>query len=255
MINKFSLVGKKALITGGGTGLGRAIAIEYAKFGADVVINYNSSKKNAEEVVEIIKGFGRNAIAVQADVTNEQQVAKLINKAVEFGNGRIDVLVSNAGNIFDSVPVSDMDEGLWKKTMDVNMTSTFLVCKHVIPIMKAQSSGRIINMSSVAAHNGGGIGTTPYAASKAAIQAFSKGLAKELAPNILVNCIAPGIINTRIHQGYISEEARVNNLQRIPLRREGMPEEIAGAAILLASEYGGYITGEMIEVNGGIYMD
>lgn len=254
-MNKFSLKGKRALVTGGGTGLGRAIAIEYAKFGADVVINYNSSKKNAEEVVQIIKGLGQNAIAVQADVTDEQQVINLINQAAKFGGGRIDVLVCNAGNIFDSVPVIDMTESLWKKTIDVNMTSTFLTCKHAIPIMKAQGSGRIINMSSVAAHNGGGAGTTPYAASKAAIQAFSKGLAKEVAPNILVNCIAPGIINTRIHQNYVSEEARTKNLQRIPLGREGMPEEIAGAAIFLASEYASYITGEMIEVNGGLYMD
>ncbi|MBP2628027.1 MAG: oxidoreductase [Firmicutes bacterium] len=254
-MHKFSLEGKRALVTGGGTGLGRAIAIEFAKFGADVVLNYNSSKKNAEEVVEIIKSLGRNAIAIQADVTNEQQVINLINNAVEFGDGKIDVLVNNAGNIFESVPVSEMDVSLWQKTMDVNMTSIFLVCKYVIPVMKRQNRGRIINMSSVAAHNGGGIGTIPYAASKAAVQAFSKGLAKELAPNILVNCIAPGVIDTRIHQAYISEEARVNNLQRIPLKREGKPEEIAGAAILLASEYGSYITGEMIEVNGGIYMD
>ena len=254
-MSKFSLEGKKALVTGGGTGLGRAMAVEFAKFGADLVIGYRSSKKSAEEVVEIIKGLGRNAMAVQADVTDEQQVINLVDKAVEFGSGRIDVLVNNAGNIFDSVQVSEMDVSLWKRTMDTDMTSAFLVCKHVIPIMKKQNSGRIINMSSVAAHNGGGVGTTPYAAAKAAVQAFSKGLAKELAPNILVNCIAPGILNTRIHKAYISDEGRKNNLRRIPLGREGNPEEIAGVAILLASEYGSYITGEMIEVNGGLYMD
>ncbi|MDK2824468.1 MAG: 3-oxoacyl-[acyl-carrier protein] reductase [Clostridia bacterium] len=254
-MEKFNLKNNKALITGAGTGIGRAIAIEFAKLGADVVVNYNSSKEAAEEVVNEIKGLGQKAIAIQADVTKEDQVSNLVKKAVEFGEGKIDILVNNAGTLVKRCPIDEMDLELWYKIMDVNMTSTFLVTKHVIPVMKNQNNGRIINISSLAAHNGGGPGAVAYATSKAAVQAFTKGLAKELAPNILVNAIAPGIITTRFHDVYTPMEVRANFGKNIPLGREGTPEETAGAAVLLATEYGSYITGEMIEVNGGIYMD
>jgi 3-oxoacyl-[acyl-carrier protein] reductase len=251
----FSLEGKVALVTGGGTGIGKAIALEFAKFGASVAIGYYSSKIQAEEVIREIESFGRSGIAIQGDVTNEKDVSDIVCKAASFGGGNINILVNNAGNIFDSKEVCEMDRTLWDKTMTTDMTSTFLMCKHVIPIMKAQRSGRIINMSSVAAHNGGGKGTTPYAAAKAAVQAFSKGLAKEVAPDILVNCIAPGIITTRIHKAYVTDEERKQNISRIPLKREGIPQEVAGVAVLLAGEFGSYMTGEMIEVNGGLYMN
>jgi len=254
-MHKFSLQDKKALVTGGGTGIGRAIAIEFAKLGADVVINYNSSREAAQEVVGEIKKIGSEAVAIQADVTKEDQVVNLVEKAAEFGEGRIDILVNNAGTLVQRCPIGEMDLSLWNKIMDVNMTSTFLVTRYVIPIMQNQKSGRIINISSLAAHNGGGPGAVAYASSKAAIQAFTKGLAKELAPDILVNCIAPGIITTRFHDIYTPTEVRAKFGQNIPLGREGTPEETAGAAVLLATEYGSYITGEMIEVNGGIYMD
>ncbi|NLT95978.1 MAG: 3-oxoacyl-ACP reductase FabG [Clostridia bacterium] len=254
-MDKITLLNKKALITGAGTGIGRAIALEFARLGADVVVNYNSSKDAALEVVKIIKEMGREAIAVQADVTDEEQVKALVKKAAQFGQGKIDILVNNAGAMVKRCPVEDMDLKLWNYIMDLNMTSTFLVCKHVIPIMKAQKSGRIINMSSMAAHNGGGPGAVAYATSKAAVQNFTKGLAKELAPHILVNCLAPGIITTRFHELYTPDDVRAKLTAGIPLQREGTPEEVAGAAVLLASQYGSYITGETIEVNGGIYMD
>ncbi len=251
----FSLDGKVALVTGGGTGIGKAIALEFAKFGAAVAIGYRSSKAEAESVVQMIENLGSKGIAIQGDVTDEQDVCRIVRQTLEFGGNQIDILVNNAGNIFDSKEVIEMERSLWDKTMTTDMTSTFLMCKHVVPIMKKQGSGRIINMSSVAAHNGGGKGTTPYAAAKAAVQAFSKGLAKEVSPEILVNCIAPGIITTRIHKAYLNDEGRKNNLSRIPLGREGTPTEIAGVAVLLASDYGSYMTGEMINVNGGLYMD
>jgi 3-oxoacyl-[acyl-carrier protein] reductase len=254
-MDKISLLNKKALITGAGTGIGRAIALEFARLGADVVVNYNSSKDAALEVVEEIKKLGRNAIAVQADVTQEEQVDALVQKTVDFGQGRIDILVNNAGTLVERCQIDKMDLSLWQTIMDVNMTSTFLVCKYVIPIMKAQKSGRIINMSSMAAHNGGGPGAIAYATSKAAVSTFTKGLAKELAPDILVNCLAPGIITTRFHDIYTPQDVRAKMTAGIPLKREGTPEEVAGAAVFLATEYGSYVTGEMIEVNGGIYMD
>ncbi|MFZ7102146.1 MAG: SDR family NAD(P)-dependent oxidoreductase [Peptococcaceae bacterium] len=249
-----SLVNKKALITGGGTGIGRAIAIAFAKLGAEVVINYNSSQNDAENTVAEIEKIGGRAIAVQADLTREEQVINLLQGAEKFTGGQIDILVNNAGTMVKKCLIEEMDLELWQKVLDVNMTSTFLVTKHVIPMMKEQQGGKIINISSLAAHTGGSIGATAYATSKAAVQAFTKGLAKELAP-ILVNCIAPGIITTRFHEMYTSPEVRNQFHRNIPLGREGTPEETAGAAVFLATDLGNYVTGETVEVNGGLLMD
>ncbi|MFZ5595845.1 MAG: SDR family NAD(P)-dependent oxidoreductase [Bacillota bacterium] len=254
-MNKYDLKGKTALITGGGTGIGRAIAIELARLGAGVVVNYNRSGEAATETVNKIKSLGAGAVAVQADVTAEDQVKRLVEQTVSFGGGRIDILVNNAGTLVQRCEIENMDLSLWQKIMDVNLTSAFLVSKHVIPVMKRQNSGRIINLASQAAHDGGGPGAIPYASSKAAIQAFTKGLAKELAPyNILVNCLSPGLITTRFHDQYNTPENRAWVCEKIPLKREGLPEEVAGAAVLLATGYGSYITGETIQVNGGILM-
>jgi len=253
---KITLANKKAIITGGGTGIGRAIAIEFAKLGADIIINYNSSQSDAENIVEEINNMGRHAVAVKADLTKEDQVIGLVKATENLTGGQIDILVNNAGTMVKKCLIEEMDLELWQKVMDVNMTSAFLVSKHVIPFMKSQKSGKIINISSLAAHTGGSIGATAYSASKAAVQAFTKGLAKELAPyNILVNCIAPGIITTRFHERYTSPEVRSQFVRNIPLGREGTPEETAGAAVFLATELGNYVTGETVEVNGGILMD
>ncbi|KJS82154.1 MAG: oxidoreductase [Peptococcaceae bacterium BICA1-8] len=254
-MHKFDLKGKNVLVTGGGTGIGRAIAIEFAKLGAQIVVNYNSSKEAAEEVVDEVEKLSSIAIAVQADVTKEDQVMKLVKEAEVFGQGKIDILVNNAGTLVERCKLDEMELSLWQKVMDVNLTSTFLVSKHVIPVMKRQNQGKIINLGSLAAHDGGGASAIPYAASKAATQAFTKGLAKELAPyNILVNCLSPGLITTRFHDQYNTMENRVKTCGNIPLKREGLPEEVAGAAVLFATEYGSYITGETIEINGGLLM-
>lgn len=252
---KFDLTGKNALVTGGGTGIGRATAIEFARLGARVVINYNRSGEAAAEVVKEIKSLGSDAVALQADVTDEEQVARLVGQAASFGGGRLDILLNNAGTLVQRCEIEKMDISLWNSIMDVNITSTFLVSKHVIPVMKKLNSGRIINLASQAAHDGGGPGAIPYAASKAAIQAFTKGLAKELAPySILVNCLSPGLITTRFHDQYNTPENRARVCEKIPLKREGLPEEVAGAAVFLATGYGSYITGETIQVNGGVLM-
>lgn len=251
----FNLNDKNILITGSSNGIGAAIALGVAKMGANVVINYYSSEQKAIELVNAIKNLGVSAIAIQADVSNENDVKRLLNETCSFFSGKLDVLINNAGNIFASSIVKNMELSLWEKTLNTNLTSTFLVSKYAIPLIEKSTNGKIINMSSVAACNGGGPGTTAYAASKAAIRAFSKGLAKELAPNITVNCIAPGVINTRIHQTYVSDEQRIKNLSRIPLHREGLTDDIVGAAIFLASDFSNYITGETIEINGGLYMN
>lgn len=251
----FELAGQNAIVTGGGTGIGRAIALEYARNGSNIAIVYNKSRKEAEETAQEIRESGRLAVVVQADLTREDDVVRMTEEATA-ALGEIHILLNNAGTMVQRQPIDEMELSLWLQIMDVNLTSVFLVSKHISRIMKAQGRGRMINVASVAARNGGSYGSVAYAAAKGAVHTFTKGLAKELAPyGVLVNAIAPGVIATRFHDQYTSREARMNFAKLIPLGREGTAEEVTGAAMLLASAYGSYITGEMIEVNGGLLMD
>jgi 3-oxoacyl-[acyl-carrier protein] reductase len=248
--------GQVALITGASSGIGRASAIEFAKCGAQVVVNYNANKKAAKETVEHIKADGGNGIAIQADVTKKADVDRLVGETLKAFNGRIDILLNNAGTLVERKSIEDMSEKLWDDVMDVNAKSVFLCTNAVIPIMKKQGHGKILNMTSVAARNGGGFGAGAYSASKAAVLTLTKNLAKELSQyGILVNGISPGVISTPYHDTFSSTEMRENFKKAIPLHREGTPEEVAWTVLFLASHYADYIVGENIEINGGIWMD
>ena len=172
---------KVAIITGSSSGIGKAAAVEFAKAGAKVVVHYNTNKKGAEEVMEAIAEEGGQAIAVGGDLTSEEMVDNLISRTISTF-GAIDILVNNAGTLVERKQVSDMSRELWDRVMAVNMTSTFLCTHAAIPHLKKQQAGRIINISSVAARNGGGLGAAHYSAAKAAAIAFTKNLAKEMAP-------------------------------------------------------------------------
>jgi 3-oxoacyl-[acyl-carrier protein] reductase len=164
-------------------------------------------------------------------------------------------LMNNAGSLIKRTKFEDLDEELWDRVMDVNLKSVYLVTKAVLPLMKEQGKGKIINVTSVAARNGGGIGALAYAASKGGVSTLTRGLAKELVQyHILVNAIAPGVITTPFHDRFSTPEMRKNMISQIPLGREGTPDETIGAALFLASSYADYITGEIIEVNGGQLM-
>lgn len=252
---QLSFAGRVVLVTGSGTGIGRAVAKEFGSSGAKVAVHYNQSADQALEVVNEIRAAGGEAIAFQADVSNSRDVSRLFDEVLRHF-GRLDVLVNNAGSLIQRSPIEDMTEELWERVFSVNVTSVFLCCKRAIRIMKAQGGGKIVNISSQAARNGGGAGSVAYASAKGAVSTFTKGLAKELAPfGILVNGVAPGVISTPFHDRYTPPELRQSMQKSIPLGREGSPEECAGAVLFLASDAGSYITGEMIEVNGGTLMD
>ncbi|MCU6795193.1 glucose 1-dehydrogenase [Paenibacillus sp. WQ 127069] len=250
------LNGKIALVTGSNAGIGRATAVLLAANGAKVGVSYLNNKEQGEETVAIIRQAGGQAELFQADVTDAAQIESLVSGVESAFGGTIDILVNNAGHMVQRVPNVDMTEEMYDKIMNVNLKSTVFMCKRVIPGMKAKGAGRIVNMASVAGHNGGGPGASIYAASKAAISAYSKGLAKEVAGDgVTVNIVSPGFIGqTAFHSTFTTDAARQATIGGIPLKREGTPEDVAGAVLYLTSELGAYLTGETIEVNGGMFM-
>jgi 3-oxoacyl-[acyl-carrier protein] reductase len=247
---------KNVIVTGASTGIGRATAIEFARSGAKVVVNFYHSPEAANEVVDTIKSEGGEAIAVQADVSKTSDVDNLIKQSIDYFGDRIDILVNNAGGLLERKPIMDVDEGLWDECFDLNVKSVFLCCQAVVPVMKKQRHGKIVNVSSIAARNGGGPGATHYSTSKSAVLTFTKGLAKELArTGITVNNVAPGIITTPFHDKFTPKETRENLNKMIPVGREGTAQETAWSILFLASNYADYIVGETLEVNGGLLMD
>jgi len=246
---------KVVLVTGASSGIGRATAREFAKTGAKVVVHYNVSRQDADAVVEEIRNGGGDALALQADVSKKPEVDHLIKATLEK-YGTIDILINNAGALIQRETLENMEEALWDEVMDVNLKSIFLVAQAVIPIMKAKKYGKIINLTSIAARVGGGVGAGHYSASKGGILTLSKNMAKELAPHgIIVNAISPGIIDTRFHERFTSPEVFNTFREAVLIKRAGTAEEVAWPILFLCSEYAAYIVGETIEINGGQLMD
>ncbi len=244
-----SLRGQVAIVTGASRGIGRAIAQELAKLGANIVVNYASSSKAAEEVVDTITKAGGKAIALQADVSQAQQVEALVNTAMEKLN-RVDILVNNAGITRDTLLLRMKPED-WQAVIDLNLTGVFLCTRAVSKIMLKQRSGRIINITSVAGQMGNP-GQANYSAAKAGVIGFTKTIAKEFASRgITVNAVAPGFIATDMTSNTKAEEI----LNYIPLGRYGQPEEVAGMVRFLAADAAAaYITGQVFNVDGGMVM-
>ena len=246
MIN---LKGKVALITGASRGIGKAAAIMFAMAGSDVVVNYRRETAEAEKVKTECEKHGVKAIIAQADVGNRVDVERMTARVIEEF-GRIDVLVNNAG-IWEYNAIDNIDLPRLKRTIDVNILGTYYPIMADVPHMKRQKSGNIINISSTAGQRGEAF-HSPYAASKGAIISLTKSLAPELVEhNIRVNCVAPGWVDTDMsHASLISDEAG-KILSLIPMGRAGTPEELAGPILFLASDLSTFITGEIINVNGG----
>ena len=243
-----------AWVTGSSTGIGAASAVALARQGCRVAVHYNRSEDEAREVMEQITASGGDAMLIGGDVSDAGEVERMARE-VEDRYGRLDVLVNNAGSLIERRSFSEMTEDLWDRVISVNLKSVFLCSKAVLPMMKRQGSGRIINMTSVAARNGGGPGSAAYASAKGGVSTLTRAMAKDLvSENILVNGVAPGVITTPFHDRFTPPDVRENMAAAIPMGREGTPEEVAGAVLFLASPWANYLVGEIIEVNGGQLM-
>ncbi|WP_163193992.1 3-oxoacyl-[acyl-carrier-protein] reductase [Clostridium thermarum] len=243
------LKGKCAVVTGGGRGIGKAIAMKLAQQGANIVVNYRNSEKEAEELVNTIENMGGAALAVKADVSNFHEAETLIKSAQEKF-GRVDILVNNAGITKDNL-ILRMKEEDFDKVISVNLKGCFNCIKHVSSIMLRQKSGRIINISSVIGLVGNA-GQANYAASKAGILGITKSMAKELGSRgITVNAIAPGYIETDMTE-VLPQKVKDAIVESVPLKRIGKAEDVAELAAFLASDSASYITGQVINVDGGM---
>lgn len=244
-----SMAKKVAIVAGGGRDIGRACALELASKGANVVITYHSSSATALSAVAEMEAMGVKAIALQADLTSQVGVDACIKTTLDTF-GRIDTLVHVSGGLIERIKIADMSLEHWHKVMDLNLTSLFMMTKACIPHMEAGSS--IVTLASQAGRDGGGGGAIAYAASKGAIMTFTRGLAKELGPKIRVNGVCPGMISTGFHDTFTNDTIRANVAGATALKREGKSEEVAKLVGFLASDESSYMTGNNIDINGGL---
>lgn len=244
-----SMQGKVAIVAGGGRDIGRACALELAKNGANVVITYHSSSTSALSAVAEIQSLGQQAVAVQADLTNQVDVDKTIATALD-SFGSIDTLVHVSGGLVGRVRVEEMSLEHYNNVMNVNMTSLFMMTRASIPHLQPGSS--IVTFASQAGRDGGGPGAAIYATAKGAVMTYTRALAKELGPNIRVNSVCPGMISTGFHDTFTQDTVRQNVAGATALKREGTSEEVAKVVAFLASDDAAFMTGNNVDVNGGL---
>lgn len=249
-----TLKGKNAFVTGTSQGIGAAIAKALIEAGCNICMHYFHS---AEEPLKLKKIAGQNnqkAICLQADLTREPEVKKCVKEGIDF-LGSIDILINNSGSLVKRNYINNIDLDYWKEVIDINLTTMMLVTKEVLPYLNNKIGSSIVNISSLAGRMGGHPGSLVYSTCKGAVLTWSRSLAKELASNnIRVNAVAPGFIEgTLFHEVHTTRESALKTIASIPLGRSGNPEDVARAVVFLASEYDGFITGETIDINGGVY--
>ena len=237
------------LVTGGASGIGAAIVRAHAARGDNVAFTYWSSEA---EALALVEELGGQVMAMHADTTNEEQVEHSLAQAVERF-GQVDALVANSGGLLARTKCADMTLEFWNQAMALNLTSTFLCCRAALRHMVPRKQGSLVLMSSLAGRDGGGPGASHYGAAKGALIAYTHALAKEVGPDgVRVNALAPGLIATRFHEVFNTPQGRLAGVERTALRREGQPEDVANAALFLTSRAASFITGEVMEINGGM---
>jgi len=252
-----SLKGKKALVTGGASGIGKAIVEELASLGTELFIHYHSSRESAEQLATDIRKMGGVAYVAGADLTSTKEVKSLVEKVSESFGG-LDILVNNAGDLVGRKSLEEMSIEFYRKVSAINLESMILVIKEALPLMKDRGGVSIVNLSSEAGRRGWGqhAGALAYSTTKGAILTMTRGLSTELAPHgIRVNAVAPGLIlGSSLHSVHTTEETKEKAIDNIPLKRAGTCEDTARAVAFLASEYNGFITGATLDINGGVYV-
>jgi len=254
MKNHLDLKGKVALVTGASSGIGAATAVVLGDLGARVAIGYHGNPTGAETVRAGIVDAGGAAVAMKADVRRASEVEALVRR-VSDELGPVDILVNNAGSLIRRVPFREVTDQLWDEVLALNLKSAALCTKEVAGSMMARKTGAIVNVCSIAGHTGGGPGAAPYSAAKAALMAFTKSAARELAPHgVRVNAVSPGVIDTPFHEAFSTPELLRAFVATIPLGRLGTSMECATVIAFLVSDAASYLIGENIEINGGQLM-
>lgn len=246
-----NLKGKVAVVTGGARDIGRAICVKLAKEGAKVVVNYFNSEKDSDDTLVAIKAVGGEAIAVKGDVTKQSDIDNMVAKTKEAFGDQVDILVNNAGGLFARKKIEELDESFYDLVMNVNFKGTVFVTQAFKPLMG--EGGSIVNLASQAGRDGGGAGSAIYASSKGAVMTLTRNWAKELGPQgIRINAVCPGMIATKFHDDFTKDEVRKNVANSTPLRREGNAEEVAGLVAYLAGPDSSFMTGNNVDINGGL---
>ena len=245
------LQGKVAVVTGGARDIGRAVSVKLASEGAKVVVNYFENESQANETVKLIENSGGEAIAIYADATNLEDISNLVKATTAAFGAKVDVLVNVAGGLFARKTIDAVDVDFYNLLMDVNFKSAVFVTQAFKPLMGKGAS--VINFASQAARDGGGPGASLYAASKGAVMTFTRAMAKEFGPDgIRVNALCPGMIATKFHDDFTKDEVRTKVAAGTPLRREGNASEVADLVSYLASDESSFVTGNNIDINGGL---
>ncbi len=246
-VKKFG--GMTALITGASSGIGAASATAFGARGARVLIHYNRQENEAQRIIERVRGAGGQGELLRADLTTMDGVRSLVRA---LAGRRIDILVNNAGSLIQRTPVLNFTEELWEQVLTLNLTSAFFLAKAVLAGMVERKSGFVVNVSSVAARNGGGLGALAYASAKGALSTMTMGLAKEFAPfGIRINAVSPGTIDTKYHRNFSNDQILSAVRAATPMARLGTAEEVADVILFLCSHEARFIQGQVIEVNGG----
>ena len=251
--NVLSLHGRAALVTGAGVGIGRAIAEVLADAGAFVGLHCHRSLDGANAALTAIRTRGENGIVLQADLSDAAQAADLVDRFVKAA-GRFDILVNNAGSPIERRCIADCSLDLWRQVLDTNLTSAFMVTQRAIPHLQQSGHGAIVNNLSLSVQTGGANGAGPYAVAKGGLQVLTRTLARELAPDVRVNAIMPGVIETRHHEVFTAPERMEQYRRETPLGRNGTADEVASAVLFLASDSARFVTGALIDINGGRFL-